>query len=89
MRTHGTFGDVYDAAKSYYTGTAEDGCPMDAVVRREDGEWMLESGIEPARDADFECTLDAFDSYFFEAYPDHTFTPSEADATEFVEAMEG
>jgi len=60
---------------------------MQPVVRREDGAWMLESGIEPARDADFECDLETFHTYFGETYSDDDYTPSDTDGAEFVEII--
>jgi len=83
MRTSGTFQDVYAAARDYYHGTV-DGQPHDPVVRREGGDWMLESALETA-DADFECELDAFDSYFRDDYSDPGYSPSDADVDEFCE----
>lgn len=87
MRTHGTFASVYEAARDYYLGAAEDAQPSDAVVRRENGEWMLESRLEPAPDADIECDLEVFHDYFFEAYRDATYTPADGDVSEFVTAI--
>jgi|LUMF01.1.fsa_nt_gb hypothetical protein len=86
MRTHGTFAQVYEAARAYYNGTAEDRPPLDAVVRRENGEWMLESGLEPAGDADFACSLEAFDLYFADSYDDG-YKPTDTDVREFLAVM--
>jgi len=88
MRTVGTFADVYHAARGYRTGSAWD-CPMDPVIRREDGVWMLESGIEPRRDADLECTLDTFDGWHYESYEVGDYVPTAADEREFIAMLEG
>lgn len=85
MRTSGTFQRVYEAAKSYALGTAEDRCPINPVIRREEGKWMLESSLNPT-DGDFEISLEAFDSWFWEGYKIPSYSPSDADITEFIEA---
>lgn len=82
MRTSGTFQDVYEAARQYEMAGRDD-CPMDPVVRREEGKWMLESGLN-STEGDFEVTLEAFDSWFYESYKDADYTPSESDIEEFV-----
>jgi hypothetical protein len=88
MRTIGTFQDVYRTARDYYNDENVDDCPMDPVVRRVDTEWMLESGINPSSDADYECSLaDVFDTYFWEAYKDADWIPTDEDADEFVRLM--
>lgn len=91
MRTHGTFSQVYEAARAYYRGTdgtAEDQ-PLDAVVRRENGEWVLESGLDSAPDAAFELSLDEFDTFFAESYDDDGHKPTETDVREFLAVMNG
>lgn len=86
MRTSGTFQEVYAAAKSYSNGEeVYGGRPHDPVVRREGDKWMLESGLNSAEDADFEVTLEAFDSWFWEGYKSD-YTPSDADVEDFVQA---
>ncbi len=85
MRTVGTFSDVYEAAKSYALNHADDGAPMNPVVRREQGRWMLESGLN-STDGDFETTLESFDLWFHESYADDDYSPSEEDVAEFVAA---
>lgn len=85
MRTSGTFQDVYTAAKSYANGT-EDDCPINPVIRRENGIWMLESNLEPATDCDFECDLETFNGWFFDSYSFDEYLPSETDITDFVNA---
>jgi len=85
MRTQGTFSDVYEAARDYYLAVAEDGKPMDAVVRRVGDVWMLESGIHPEPEANFELSLDHFDMYWSESYRDDGYIPTPRDATEFME----
>lgn len=99
MRTVGTFQDVYTAAKGYVRATTEElfvygrdllsanRRPMNAVVRREGDRWMLESGLNSGENADFEVTLEAFDSWFFEGYMgDDSYAPSESDIDDFVKA---
>ena len=85
MRTAGTFNDVYEAAKSYALNQADDGTPMNPVVRREQGRWMLESGLN-STDGDFETTLESFDLWFHESYLDENYSPSEEDIADFVKA---
>lgn len=85
MRTTGTFQKIYAAAKAYAIDPAETGCPLDPVVRCENGEWMLESGLEPQR-GDFEVHLEDFDNWFFDVYENPEYTPSIADISDFVEA---
>jgi hypothetical protein len=86
MRTTGTFQDVYKAAKHYYNGDKWGDCPSNPVVRRDNGRWMLESGLEPAQDADFEVTLEVFDSWHYEAYQGTDYMPSQFDIDDFVAA---
>lgn len=85
MRTAGTFQDIYKAAKNYATESGEHR-PMDPVVRREDGRWILESSLEPT-DGDFEISLEEFDSYFWESYQCAGYAPTDDDVEEFVEAF--
>jgi len=86
MRTTGTSQQVYEAARDYANGPDDD-CPTDPVVRRENGVWALESSLEPACDADFECLLCDFDIWFGDEYRDPEYAPSEADVADFVHAM--
>lgn len=52
------------------------GKPMNAVGRRrEDGEWVLESGMNNAEVCDFEISLDDFISYWWEGLNDPSWTP--------------
>ncbi len=84
MRTSGTFQAVYEAAKSYAQGNdMYGGCPINPVVRREGDKWMLESALEPTT-GDFEISLEAFDSYFYESYKTD-FVPTASDVADFVE----
>ena len=92
MRTQGTFNDIYTAAKNYYNdvdnGTTYGGCPMDPVVRHTvDNVWMLESGINSEPNADAECRLDDFDSWFYEGYNDDNYTPSTEDEADFLDTI--
>ena len=85
MRTAGNFPKIYAQAREYYTNPEEQKTsPMNAVVRRENGKWMIESGLEPSQDADVECTLESFDSYFYETYSDSEYVPSDSDENEFA-----
>jgi hypothetical protein len=84
MRTTGTFQTVYTTARNYTENENGEGCPMDPVVRREGGKWMIESAMEPT-DGDFEVTLEEFDSYFYESYKSD-FVPSESDIDDFIAA---
>lgn len=86
MRTSGTFQDVYEAAKNYSNGgTTYGGRPMNPVVRRRasDGVWMLESGLDSAEGSDLECSLDAFDNWFYESYKTD-YIPGDEDIADFA-----
>lgn len=89
MRTQGTIGDVYAAAKNFSNGGSDyGGRPMDPVVRHTtDGVWMLESGINSEPNADAECPLEAFDNWFFEAYSDDEYEPTETDEIDFLDTI--
>lgn len=88
MRTTGSFAKIYKQAREYYTNAEKQKTsPMDAVVRRENGKWMIESGLEPSQNADVECTLESFDSYFYETYSDAEYEPSESDEKEFADVF--
>ena len=64
------------------------GCPINPVVRREGGKWMIESSLEPCGDDnDFECSLQAFANYFNETY-ESDYAPSDGDAEEFISTFE-
>jgi hypothetical protein len=87
MRTTGTFQTIYNAAKQYQTDPK--GKPHNPVVRQdENGKWMLESGLEPAENAVFECPLETFDYWFDEAYKDDKYTPSDNDENDFKAGIE-
>jgi len=84
MRTRGTFQEIYRAAREYYISGDIKDRPMNPVVRLENGKWVIESGLEPQQDTEFECTLGAFDDYFYEAYKDIEYLPSEGDVADFM-----
>ena len=86
MRTQGTFQDVYTAVRDFYNGDDE-GQPHDPVVRKEENQWMLESGLNSAENADFECSLEAFDSWFYETYCLAGYMPGGEEETDLVERM--
>jgi hypothetical protein len=87
MRTSGTFQDVYEAAKQYSNGIKTyGGCPMNPVIRRENGRWMLESDMNSGEDADFQVTLEIFNDWFYESYKNDDYIPSESDIQQFIEA---
>lgn len=88
MRTSGTFQDVYKAARDHYFEGA-DTRPLNPVIRRENGRWMLESGINSKPDADLEVALESFDSFWYEGYQDEQFEPDENDVAEFVKTVTG
>lgn len=68
MRTHGTINEIFEAARDYYNGTADDGKPANPEVRWDGDEWSLESGLNSAEDVQASCSLDTFDDYFYEGY---------------------
>ena len=74
MRTQGTFTEIYEAAKNHYKENRES-CPIDPVIRRVDGLWVIESGLESEENADIECSLDTFDDWFYEWYSGESFCP--------------
>ena len=84
MRTIGTFQDVYQQARAYSNG--ENGQPHNPVVRLENGKWIIESGLEPQHETEFECTLDAFDMWFYESYKNDNYVPGDADQADFMDA---
>ncbi len=85
MRTQGTLTDIYAAAKNYADNIDTDTTPLNPVVRRENGIWMLESELEPSLDNDFQCSLEEFDSYFYETYTDNDFVITHETEREFIE----
>lgn len=91
MRTQGTLKNVYEAAKDFYNDADDPiagGCPMDPVVRHTtDGVWMLESNMDSEPEADAECRLDDFNNWFYEAYSDDDYEPSEQDEMDFLESI--
>jgi hypothetical protein len=82
MRTVGDFLTVLAAAREYNQRVDFDSFPIDPVVRRESGEWMLESKLTPVQDYDFECSLDGFCEYWFADGDD--ITPDESDIAHWV-----
>jgi hypothetical protein len=82
MRTVGDFLTVLAAAREYNQRVDFDTFPINPVVRRESGEWMLESALTPAEDSDFECSLDGFCEYWFADGDD--IAPDESDIVYWV-----
>jgi hypothetical protein len=84
-----SFLSVYDAAKLKYQKDEEDFpvcTPIDPVVRRSNnGEWTLESQLNPPGDCDFQITLSEFDAWFWETYS-QDFVPDNEDVDEFMSA---
>lgn len=89
MRTVGTIKDIYEAAKGYFNNEDNEieHCPMDPVVRyMGGGEYYLESGIHPEKDAIYEVTLDTFHDWFGSMYSTDA-VATEEDRGSFDEAM--
>lgn len=82
MRTTGNFTDVYKQAKIYYNDPA--GRPIDAVIRKENEKWIIESRLEPQQDTIIECSLEDFQNWFYETFSDDNYIPSENDIADFV-----
>jgi len=72
-RHEGNFPDIYDSAKNYWNN--EDLTPpINAVVRCENGTWIIESGMDPRGEGHlFECNLDEFHEYFYDKYNNEKF----------------
>jgi len=84
---YGTFQDIFFAARGYYRDE-EDIPPMDAVVRRQDGDyWVLESGLTADPHAEFECSLEDFHRFWSQSYEESDYTPTERDVHDFVAIM--
>ena len=87
MRTSGTFQEIYAAAKSHYEELT-DTRPIKPVVRREGEIWMIDSSLFDSNDdINFEITLEAFDTYFYDGYKSD-FVPTESDMNLFIKHME-
>ena len=79
MRTVGTFDLIFKQAGQYDRGIADRmDIPLDPVIRREAGEWAIDSALLPAYDCDFECSLDAFCEYWF-SNSDGSVSPDQSD----------
>ena len=85
MKTTGSFGEVYLAARDIWQ--CDENSPHDPVIRREGDKWMLDSGIDPAPDADLEIDLDSFYT-FFDSYYHTEHIPSESCIRFFVEHVQ-
>lgn len=80
MRVSGDFLAVYETAKTYLKDQSS--CPIDTVVRHENGVWMIESCLEPS-DADFEVRLDDFIAYWYNGMISDGYTPSINDINKY------
>jgi hypothetical protein len=88
MRTVGKFVDVYKQAREYlYTnGVDVSHIPQDPVVRLEsDGQWIIESKLEPQQETVVEVSLDDFQSYFYYSFEDKSYIPTDSDVADFVD----
>lgn len=85
MRTVGTFTDVYKQARKYNNGTS--GIPSDPVVRVENGQWIIESRLEPQQETVLEVSLDDFQGYWYESFGDAEYTPTEQDIADYVKSV--
>jgi hypothetical protein len=82
MRTIGDFLTVLATAREYNRRLDFDSFPINPVVRREDGQWSLDSDLIPAPDCDFECSLDGFCEYWFSDGDD--IKPDESDIAYWI-----
>jgi len=84
MRTVGKFVDVYKQARTYLNDVS--GIPSDPVIRLEsDGQWVLESRLEPQQETVVEVSLDDFQSYWCYAFEDRNYIPDVADIEQYVD----
>ena len=87
MRTHGTFADVYRAARHLLL-IDDSGMPHDPVVRLDNcGAWMLESALEPASDCVMEVSLEQFHTFWYDMLSDADYVPTAEDEEEFQEVF--
>ena len=91
-----SFRNVYREAREIYLDIddAARHSPHDPVVRFVDRgqyggwKWRLESGVNDEPDAMLEFRLDDFDSFFYAAYQDAGYMPTDEDMTEFAALSE-
>jgi len=84
MRTVGTFKKIYEQAREYHLNGVVSGI-SDPVVRLErDGEWVIESRLEPQETTVVEVSLDDFQSYFYYSFEDESFEPTEQDVEDYI-----
>lgn len=85
MRTVGKFLDIYKQAREY-NGVDVSRIPQDPVVRLEsDGQWIIESRLEPQETTVVEVSLDDFQNYWNESFEDESFEPTDSDVADFVD----
>jgi hypothetical protein len=77
-----SFDLIVVTARRYINGLDSDILPINPVVRREDGQWSIESELIPAPDCDFECSLDGFCEYWFSDGDD--IKPDESDIAYWI-----
>ena len=90
MILRGSFESVVEIARAYNRRclnprnfqSCDAVIPMNPVVRRESGEWRIESDLIPSPDCDFECQLDSFCEYWFADGDD--ITPDKSDVEYWV-----
>ena len=86
MRTVGKFVDVYKQAREYNNGVDVSDIPSDPVVRLEsDGQWIIESRLEPQETVDVEVRLEDFQSYWNYSFDDPNYIPTSDDVADFVD----
>jgi hypothetical protein len=87
MRTVGKFVDVYEQAREYRVDVSR--IPQDPVVRLEsDGQWIIESRLEPQETTVLEVTLEDFQRYWYYNFEDENYIPTERDVADYVKFVE-
>lgn len=84
MRTRGTFQEVYEAAKFYNNSGDYSDCPINPVVRRDDGAWLIESDINDRDGCDVEISLESFCGWFYDMFYNDEYIPNDNDEQELV-----
>jgi hypothetical protein len=84
MRTVGTFKKIYEQAREYHLNGVVSGI-SDPVVRLErDGEWVIESRLEPQETTILETSLDDFQRYWNESFADKNYIPTDRDVEDYI-----
>ena len=83
-----TFEELYIQARDIYNNDENSIRPIDPVIRYlENKTWILESRLTPPDDYIFEIGLDVFESYFYDAFEDADYLPTNHDENSFIDAI--